>query len=69
MAAYIKLSTLAKITAFTLTFLTCHSCLVVPPSVPPTVPINLDSTLDDKNDKDDDKDDNKDDRSIFRPQS
>jgi tetratricopeptide (TPR) repeat protein len=42
MSAHIKLSTLAKTTAFAITLLTCHSCLLVPTSVPPPIPVTSD---------------------------
>jgi tetratricopeptide (TPR) repeat protein len=42
MSAYISLSTLARRTAFAITLLTCHSCLVIPTAVPPPIPVTLD---------------------------
>ena len=45
MVAYINLFTLGKTTAFAITLLTCHSCLIIPPSVPPSVPVSSDKEI------------------------
>lgn len=42
MVAYINLYALAKTTAFAITLLTCHSCLVIPTPVPPPIPVTSD---------------------------
>jgi tetratricopeptide (TPR) repeat protein len=42
MSTHINLSTLAKTTAFAITLLTCHSCLVIPTSAPPPIPVTSD---------------------------